>query len=98
MESELKMNQLTVAETLDSVDVNNRRFWRRYLYHAIHYMPFFFREAPIIKWHTFLASAHRVSWDCARGDYAIEAEIDIWNKGALRGRFLRWADNYKLNN
>jgi len=77
---------------LSCVDKTTWRFWGKYLSHWLHYPPFFFRNAPARKWWDFFGSTHRVAWDCAQAVCAIENEPDSWNKSALRGRFLRWAD------
>jgi len=87
------MSTKNTFDELAEVNARTWGFWKRYLAHCLRYTPFFFREAPVYKWWDFLGSTHRVAWDIARADCALEAQPDIWTKGALRGRFLRWADN-----
>lgn len=76
-----------------SVNKRTRGFWRKYLSHCLRYPLFFFREAPVKKWWDFFGSTHRVAWDCARAECALENDPDVWNRGALRGRFLRWGED-----
>jgi hypothetical protein len=74
------------------VQTRGWNFWRHYFSHALRYPLFFFCNAPVKKWHTLVSSTRRVAWDCARAECALDNEPDIWNRNALRGRFLRWGE------
>lgn len=83
----MKTTEATFPE-LAQVDKKTWRFWKKYISHWFRYPLFFFRKAPVMRWWDLFGSAHRVAWDCARAESALENEPDIWNRGALRGRFM----------
>jgi len=80
-----------VFPELANVNTRTWNFWKKYLSHWLRYPPFFIRNAPMRKWWDFFGSTHRVAWGLAQASCALENEPDVWNEGALRGRFLRWA-------
>ncbi|HPA20937.1 MAG TPA: hypothetical protein PLU30_24525 [Verrucomicrobiae bacterium] len=87
------MNVHALFPELREVNPWTWRFIQRYLYHCLHYPPAFFHRAPVTMWWDFFGSTHRVARACAYAEIAIEDQSDIWARGALRGRFLRWADD-----
>lgn len=81
-------------EELSYVNVKSFDFCCRYIKEYCKYLfTYFFFAAPVYKWHTFLISSHRVSYDVTRAKMAIENEKDCFNKNALRSKFYKWGEN-----
>lgn len=77
---------------LGKVNKKSLKFIKFFLSNWIRYLPFFFKNAPMNKWYDYFGSSYRVSFDCARAKMALENESDIWNKNALRSKFLHAFD------
>lgn len=77
---------------LGEVDTKTLVFKKMFVLEWIRYTPYFFRNAPVKKWHDYFASCYRVSLDCTKAKLALENEPDIWNKNTLRSKFYHCFD------
>lgn len=77
---------------LGRVDTKSFKFKKMFLAEWIRYTPFFFANAPLRKWYDYFGSCYRVSLDCTKAKIALENETDLWNKNALRSKFLHCFD------